>query len=237
MTKKKNMKYIIGLDLSKCSPAMAIYNLCENTWHIYGFAKRKDEEGAHATGNPKVFVECWPKQEKEQDVVTYITIENCMFKAIDSCISRDTEPNDVFVVIENYAFVPGQAGSSCKLHEVGGIIKRAFYVRTVFQVFPISVTSWKKLVLGYGFATKKQSLDHIAAHGPQVNLMQVLNMKHLEKNGDPPNPAQDMADACNLVLGVLQMFQTKDWSALKPKNKRKKHKRQKKQLTAEDSDR
>jgi Holliday junction resolvasome RuvABC endonuclease subunit len=213
------MTIFIGLDLSLVSPGVAVHNTTDDSWGLYGFAQRvKERCFTHTDGATTVCL--FPaipharttNEERYEHIRHYIV--DCMLTRL-----KPTKGELVVVGIECYAFGAKNSGSSYKLQELGGVVKHAIWKRfpTWSQVH-IPPTQWKKHVLGNGRATKADTLTYIRSAGPCIHLLSVLGLV-VNKSGDIPCPAQDLADAACIVLSLLVPMT--DCSKKRKKRKRK----------------
>jgi hypothetical protein len=200
------MTILIGLDLSLTSSGICVHDTLTKSWHLYGFAQRRREVGFHTdliTMLPSV------PPSSVCNEARYEHIRHHILDTIMGSVSVSvSEPVDVRVIIESYAFSATGSAHSYKLQELGGVIKHAIwktYPKWVVDIVP--PTSWKKATVGMGRATKDDVVQYIASHGPCICLLREMNLERT-KSGGIPCPVQDLADATCIVLSDLSEFRT-----------------------------
>jgi len=214
------MRCVIGLDPSLTSPGLAVW--LENTWFLYGFRKTRDVYFA----NDRVILKLLPPipDTSFEDGFRFRFIMDQLCAIIKEC-SKDS-----LVVMEGYAFDAVQ-GDDYKLLEFGGAFKTALdKLRTSPSDYPLSIvapTRWKSMALGKGTATKRDTVEWMKTHGPCVDLMDIFH-----SNAQiPPNPLQDIADACGIVLSIVSPVKIpKHLTKAEKKMREKKEKQQKREL-------
>ena len=183
-------KIWIGLDMSLCSPAMAIYRQGQG-WNLFAFAQRVRE--AKHFRHPKIKLFPSIPNTEELDVVRYNHILRHLFSVIDAY-----DASKINLFIEGYAY-QAEPGHSSKLYELGGALRHGLLQRSIpFTV--LAPTEWKKGAFGKGFATKSDIVTLVkeSPNGPQLDLVALFGVKPEDC------PVQDLADACGIVLSQLQ---------------------------------
>jgi len=214
---KSEIRFVAGFDLSLTSSACAIYDLQLKKWYICAFTQkaREDVKFYYATANAEVWLlDALP--ETHNDVLRYIHVEEHLMKFVCEHIPAQYRKDQTDVRIEQYAFVgPEHAGHSYKLHEIGGIIKRALWKHGFPHVTPVVVGAWKRTVVGKGNCTKLDVVQFIATHGPKINFLTILGYDEStlakdEKNqAVVPCPAQDFADASAIAMAAFTTRKSK----------------------------
>jgi Holliday junction resolvasome RuvABC endonuclease subunit len=203
-------RFAVGLDISFRSPACTIHDIVENRWYLYAFAQRKREIDfvwQNDTGN--VFLTLFPCIPK-RDMSAYLHIESYLLEALSEVIpSKLRAAEHTKVAIEAYAYVErSKSGYDYKLHEIGGIIKRALELQGFTDVDTIVASSWKANVIGHGSASKLDIVQFIKQHGPCIDLLRLLGfcVDDLPKDDKGhilvPKPCQDLADASAIAMSV-----------------------------------
>ncbi len=208
-------KIIVGLDMSLTSAGIAIFYQATKKWQLYAFAQRKREIGLTKKINTNCTLTLFneiPSAADACDAFRYKFVIDHIIKVI---------PLHSIVLIEAYAY-PNKAiaGSNFKLHELGGVLKVELLKKNITDVSSIVNTSWKKLTLGNGNATKLDVVNHCQINEPNINILEVLNLQ-LTKNNEVPCPAQDIADAICIVKSYEKFILKKDKNKTKePKQKK-----------------
>jgi Holliday junction resolvasome RuvABC endonuclease subunit len=203
------MTIYIGLDLSLVSPGVAVYNTTSDTWALYGFAQRVREYGLtknhHTTSI--VLLPPIPNSTSTTNEERYEYIRHAIVDTILSPLRAET---DVVIGIESYAFGAKNAGSAYKLQELGGVLKHSLWTHYPhWSQETVPPGKWKKLTTGNGRATKADVIAYVCTHGPCLPLLDLLGLA-VTKNGDIPCPAQDLADASCLCLGMSHQKRRSD---------------------------
>lgn len=204
------MRVVVGLDLSLCSPGLAMY-CCggqRTSWTLACIAQRKREHKLDAVSlsdNVTLMVKPPLTGTETSDVVRYLHIENVLKTLMSTPVANGhvvTDDDDVTFVIENYAYAAANQGHSYKLHELGGVIKT--YIHRCWPkatVVILSPGTWKKFFVGNGHATKHNVLTSVNALFGGIDIMHVFGLA-MGPNDAVPTPVQDLCDAVGLVQAV-----------------------------------
>lgn len=239
-TKTENLHYAIGLDLSFKSSGLVIYSFRTNHWYCYSFAKHVREINAFLRTSIAT-VELFPPYPKTcTDAEQYEHTCKYIMEALCNCIPEVYRSrNYTKGFIEHYVFHSNAnlRGNNYKIQENGGIIKHALQINGFNGMDVMVNTKWKAQVIGNGKASKLDTVQFIAQHGPCVNMLHFCGYRKedellVDKKGQKvvPNPCQDLADAAALCMAVFFTHP----SRLKPKEK-KQPKNKKKTQQKDDS--
>jgi Holliday junction resolvasome RuvABC endonuclease subunit len=219
-----NDTMLVALDLSLTSPGIAIVRdaTSELQWALGCFAQRvrevKSMLGTNRVNNTVTLtvMSMIPASHCASDLERYKHIIDGICNMIDDSI-RHRPAKSINVVIEGYAFMSGPAaGSSYKLHELGGIVKHTLCTNYVgVSINSLGPSQWRKLALGSGRADKRDIIEHVHRCAPFVDLLSVFGFPP-STSRVIPNPVQDVADAMGLALAHLRPV-----PPMKKKRKRK----------------
>lgn len=187
---------VVGLDMSLTSPGIACFSA--GVWNLWCFALRKKDENLQwqsTDGTVKLKVlpmipgPSLPDVDRYRHIITHIQRE---------CVPH--WPSDSRLYLENYVFVkPGLAGSSYKIHELGGILKYEL-AKTHPFLTTVAPSVWKKQLTGISGLSKHQTLLYVQSQLPQLDLM---NLFGFGSTLIVPNPVQDIADAIGIVMAAI----------------------------------
>ncbi len=207
---KEDVLFAVGLDLSHKSPGCAIYDILRNKWHICGFAQFVREEGFHQeSADVEVrLLDMLPVT--STDVHKYMHVEKHLMKFLCDRIPQSARRNSTDVRIEQYVFsTAAKSGNNYKLHELGGVIKRALFVANFTHVTPVVPGQWKRTVVNKGNCGKIDVVHYVAKHGPCIDVLKMLGYDEMSLPLDEkrqiivPTPSQDLADAVALALEAI----------------------------------
>lgn len=190
---------IMGLDLSLKSPGIAMHYLSTNTWRLYAFAQNNKhpcygDNLLSPTVNVRLFPRI-PDSKKASDAARYQFI--CEHIGSIRDLNRVKE-----VKMEFYAFTgrnkrekgeKSKSGNNFKLQELGGACKTMLYKKGIDNITHVVSSSWKKKVVGHGFATKWQVFNHVKTH--LVDLSTLFPFEVMDPTKEVPCPIQDLADS------------------------------------------
>ena len=180
---------IIGIDYSVTSPGIVIYK--DDKYFFYFFAKRKREEGLYQSNDN------WVLQALEYP--EYNTREERFDKLAN--IIHSVICNHVYgiltckVGIEGYSY--GSTGQRVsEIYENGSIIRNKLY-HSGWDITEYPPSEIKKYFTGKGNAGKSEMMYQFEYENV-IDLYAELGLKE-SKNGNVPNPCQDLADAYAIV--------------------------------------
>ena len=212
------MSVYIGLDLSLRSPGFAMYDVTKKVWTMACFAQRKRECALHySSDTSRIIVLPAIPDSLSHDCARYDHIvKGLQTSMLDSCTLQDISS----IAIEGYAFTqPSTAGSSFKLHELGGAVKHwLFRMGLMEKIKILQPSQWKRMAMGNGRASKMDTVAFVRNHGPSIDLMDIFGLK-IGTHNEIPTPVQDLADAVGIVLATLPNTSAKN--AVTKKKKRK----------------
>ena len=207
----ENVRFAVGLDLSHNSPGCAIFDAVLQKWYICGFAQlaREDVKFHYATEKAEVWLfDVLPTT--HNDVLKYIHVEEHLMKFLCAHIPFELRAKYTDVRVEAYAFCcREESGYNFKLHESGGIIKRALHHAGFLHVTPIVTSQWKRTVINKGNCSKIDVIHFVAKYGPMIDMLLILGYEESTLSKDEkgrlivPSPCQDMADAVAIALEVF----------------------------------
>jgi len=242
------VRFAVGLDLSFKSPGFAIHDLHENKWYVYAFAKLvRDKDASLHTQTTSVTLLpslpglvskknlklLTPSERCKRDMNCYLHVEKYLLIILDLHIPKDLRKKDVTkVLIEAYVFsAPEESGNNYKLHESGGIIKRALFLAGFEDVQIITDSEWKRTVVGHGKASKLDVVHFITNNGPCVDMLKFLGYDetklppHKKGGIKVPSPSQDLADSSAIAMAVYTKRMAKKPQPKRPRQQKPKLKK------------
>ena len=189
-------QYVVGIDLSLVSPAIAVYCSSLKTWHLYCFAQRICEKGAVLRPSTEVIMTVLPPipgSQTASDCTRYEHIRYHIHQVIALLAPRVT------VYVEGYAY-SRQNNATYKLQELGGIIKYDLFKLLGRDCETIPPSKWKKGCSGHGKLSKLEMVDLVQGRGPTIDLFKLFRR---ERTQNIPCPLQDIADAVGIVLSII----------------------------------
>ncbi len=189
------MEWIVGIDLSLKSPGITIFNSVTHKWLLYGFSQTQKIRNPWISPNGDVRIYILPKipGTSSSDIVRYDYIS----KSIVSILPKHKDKTIIY--LEDYAYVNSRiAGSSFKLHELGGILKYTLFNNHYSNVMIISHCKWKKVVCKSGKISKQQMVEFVQYNGPQIDLWDIFGLVYDLKS--VPTPIQDIADSVGIAM-------------------------------------
>ena len=188
-------QYIVGIDLSLVSPAVAVYCVPSDKWYLYCFAQRICEQDAVLRPDPGVTITVLPpipSSQQGSDCFRYDHVRQHLHKIISPLVPNCT------VYLEGYAF-SRQNNATHKLQELGGIIKYDLYHLLGQECTTVPPSKWKRGCSGQGKLSKLEMVYIVKNAGPKVDLFKMFKRVETQQ---VPCPVQDIADAVGIVLSV-----------------------------------
>ena len=174
-----------AIDLSLTSPAVAIYDCTLQSWSFLAFEQRSADRWATSDSRvhmaPRI-----PTTKMASDVERYTHI----IRHLVAFLPQDSS-TACPIILEGYAFNTRRAGSSFKLHELGGILKYQLHARG-FVVHIVPPTQWKKRTVGCK-ASKVDTVEFVRG---------IIDLQSVFQCTGAPNPIQDIADAIAMVVSL-----------------------------------
>ena len=200
------MTATVGIDMSLTSPGIACF--WAGIWSLWCFAVRKRDENLQwrsvdgaikLTVLPMIPGPSFKDVDRYRHIITYIQRE---------CVPH--WPKDSRLYLENYIFTkPSLAGSSYKIHELGGILKYQL-TQTHPHLTTVAPSVWKKKLSGLSGMSKHQTLCCVQARLPQLDLMNLFGFGSTQTTSVVPNPVQDISDAIGIVLAHIDSVTEED---------------------------
>lgn len=217
-------RYVVGIDMSKRSPAMCLFDRVENRCHTVAFTEKVtfqkpafqqqiQKPRSIKTIHQQSFqysIDLFglPKKTLQSNITTKYTETIHQYhytteKLLAALASFPVE--DVYVIIEGYSFQKqrGQFGSSSvtDLAEATGILKcKLFAAKIPFDIVP--PTTIKLWFCGHGNAKKPQMFSQF--HNIQVGVnLDLLFPGRNPESIEIPSPQQDIVDAFAIAYSLF----------------------------------
>lgn len=150
------MDYVVSIDCSINSPAVCVYDMENDFYHLYSYTDKipKNSVIKFTKENCSIFIERKIKEEDYTDDFTNTTNKILKF------IGRHTTKEFV-IVLEGYSY--GSKGRSIfDIAELGGILK--YRLKETFKnahLFIVTPSEWKKEVVKHGNADKEKIANYL----------------------------------------------------------------------------
>jgi len=190
----------VAIDLSLRSPAMAMWTHSTpddpvtatfGQWLFVAFAQRQGD-GTAVYRDPRIRIHTSIPDNTHADVVRYTYIVHTLLSDIQTeCLRHGVSPENVHVFVEGYAFNAAGAGSSSKLHELGGCLLYVLHRAKFPPVQTLSPTRWRR------FTTKRPGKTEALVF--VADIVDLATAFAMECTTRVPNPIQDIADAVCMI--------------------------------------
>jgi hypothetical protein len=174
-------------------------------WSFMSFSQRQTDLIASSVDDRIVV---YPKQktypQKNLDIDRYIYVTDAIINFINTeRTKQNIDVKNCFVFIEGYAFKTSGAGSSFKLHEIGGILRYALSKNGILSesIRTLYPTQWKSCNVG----VKASKFDTLCHMKPILNIEKAFQTSTKCTEKKVPNPHQDIADAIGITLASFYL--------------------------------